>query len=108
MCCIFCDIKNHIVPVNFLFENENFFVINDANPQTNGHCLIISKNHYEDIHDLPDFLGKELICIIKDQSNRLISEGLADGIKIIQNNGVSAGQTVNHFHVHIIPYLDTH
>jgi len=101
--CIFCKISRGEISSNFIYEEKNFFVIEDISPVSFGHCLIISKEHYSTILDLPSEFGEELIEIIKHQANRLISNCFADGIKIVQNNFESSGQTVGHFHVHLIP-----
>jgi histidine triad (HIT) family protein len=101
--CIFCKISEGRIPSKKIFDGKNFFVINDISPVSEGHCLIISKNHFETILDLPDSFGGELINIIKQQSNRLINNKLADGIKLVQNNFDASGQVVKHFHLHIIP-----
>lgn len=101
--CIFCKVSSGEIDSNFLFEGKNFFVIEDISPVSFGHCLIISKEHYPTILDLPKELGEELIELVKNQSNRLINQGFADGIKVVQNNFESSGQSVNHFHIHLIP-----
>jgi len=101
--CIFCKIAKGEVPSEKIDETENFFVINDAIPVSEGHCLIISKEHYETIFDLPANLGDELIGSIKKQGQRLMKEGKADGIKLVNNNYKASGQVVKHFHLHIIP-----
>ncbi len=101
--CIFCKISKGKVPSDKIDESKNFFVINDANPVSEGHCLIISKKHYETIFDLPSDFGNELIEIVKKQGQRLIKEDLADGIKLVNNNYEASGQIVKHFHTHVIP-----
>lgn len=101
--CIFCKIVKGELESEIIFRGENFLVINDANPVAEGHCLVISKKHFENIFDVPSSLGGELIKIIREQGKRLIDEGLAEGIKIVNNNGDASGQVVKHFHVHIIP-----
>lgn len=101
--CIFCKISKEEIPTNKIIKTENFFIINDANPVSKGHCLVISKEHYETIFDLPSEFGKELIEIIKKQGKRLIDKGLAHGIKLVNNNYEASGQVVKHFHLHIIP-----
>lgn len=101
--CIFCKISKGEIDSKKIDESENFFVINDANPVSKGHCLIISKEHFETVFDLPRGLGEELINLLKDQGKRLINEGKADGIKLINNNYESSGQIVKHFHMHVIP-----
>ncbi len=101
--CIFCKISSGKISSEKIFEDDNFFVINDLNPVSEGHCLIISKKHFETILDLPIALGSDLVKVVKSQVERLLTQGLADGVKIVQNNFEASGQTVKHFHVHIIP-----
>jgi len=101
--CIFCNISIGKIESKKIFEGKNFFVIEDISPVSPGHCLIISKEHYETILEAPKEIGEELIDIIKKQSKRLIKEEFADGIKIVQNNFKSAGQKVNHLHFRVIP-----
>ncbi len=104
MCCIFCDIINRKTPSTILSESENFIVIEDVNPISKGHCLIITKKHYQNLLEIPESIGNEMIRIMKKESKRLIDNNLGSGIKIIQNNFEAAGQTVNHFHIHLIPF----
>ena len=104
--CIFCKIVKKEIESEIIEDEDNFIVINDANPVADGHCLIIPKTHYETIFDMPASLGTELISIAKKQGLRLIDEGRADGIKLVSNNYSSAGQVVHHLHMHIIPHKD--
>ena len=104
--CIFCRIVKKEIPKEFLYEDDNFIVFNDVHPVSEGHCLIIPKRHYETILDLPNTLGTELVTIAKKQSLRLMKEGKADGIKLVNNNYHSAGQIVKHFHMHVIPHKE--
>ena len=102
--CIFCNLAQKKGLEKKFYDSKNFFVVEDIKPVNKGHCLIISKKHFENIFYLPSNLGTELMEIIKSQSNRLIDGKKADGIRIIVNNNHSAGQVVFHFHLHIIPY----
>jgi histidine triad (HIT) family protein len=101
--CIFCKIIKKDIPSEIIDEGDNYIVINDINPVSIGHCLIIPKIHYETIFDLPNLMSSELIHLAKRNGLRLINEKKADGIKLVQNNFESAGQVVKHFHLHIIP-----
>ena len=101
--CIFCKIVKGEIPAEKIQDGENFIIINDVNPVSEGHCLIISKEHYETIFDLPSEFGKELVEITKLHAKRLIDEGKAEGINIVNNVNEAAGQIVNHFHIHIVP-----
>jgi len=101
--CIFCKIAKGEIPSEKIYEGENFFIINDVNPVSEGHCLIISKEHYETIFDLPSEFGKELIEIIHLHAKKLIDEGKAEGFNLLQSNYSVAQQEIPHLHFHIIP-----
>ena len=102
--CLFCKIASGKIKSEILENSDNFIVISDANPVAEGHCLIISKKHYETIFDMPNTLGSELIKLIKKHGLRLIDSGNAQGIKVVSNNYSSAGQVIPHFHTHVIPH----
>ena len=101
--CIFCKIANGQIPTNSIYEDEDFNVILDASPATRGHALILPKRHAANIYELPEeecekvfVLAKKLVLHMKDRLE-------CDGFNVVQNNGEIAGQTVFHFHVHLIP-----
>ena len=101
--CIFCKIANGEIPSATLYEDEDFRVILDLGPASKGHALILPKKHAANIFELPDDLAAKAIVLAKNIAATL-KEGLnADGVNIVQNNGEVAGQTVFHFHMHIIP-----
>ncbi len=101
--CIFCKIAAGEIPAATLYEDEDFRVILDLGPASKGHALVLPKAHYADIFEVPeDVLGKAFA--VAKKAAAAIKEGLgADGINIVQNNGLAAGQTVFHFHIHLIP-----
>ena len=101
--CVFCKIIEGEISSTKVGESDNFLVIEDANPVSEGHCLIICKKHFENVFELPASLGSEIIDLAKEQGLRLVKEKKADGVKMVQNNGEAAGQTVLHYHVHVIP-----
>ncbi|RLG09342.1 HIT family protein [Candidatus Pacearchaeota archaeon] len=101
--CIFCKISKGEISSQKIYENDNFFSIPDANPIVEGHSLIISKKHFKTILDLPNTLGAELLDCIKKTALKLIEDYHADGFNVLNNNFKSAGQIVEHFHVHVIP-----
>ena len=104
--CVFCKIVAGEIRADKLADEENFIVIADANPVSDGHCLIISKKHYETIFDMPVTLGNEIIFLAKKHGLRLIKEKKAEGIKLVNNNYSAAGQVVKHFHMHVIPHKE--
>lgn len=106
MDCIFCDIANKKEGAEILFENERTVSFLDIRPVNFGHALVIPKKHYENFLSVPNDELDELIEITKLLS-KYIKEGLkADGFNIIVNNGTAAGQTIYHFHFHIIPRFE--
>lgn len=95
--------SNGEIPVDKIYENDNFFSIPDKNQQVEGHTLVISKKHYETVLDLPSTLGMELLDCIKKTSAKLINKHKSEGFNIVQNNFETAGQVVKHVHFHILP-----
>ena len=101
--CIFCKLANGIIPTNTLYEDDDFRVILDAAPATKGHCLIIPKDHFDDLEQLDDAVGAKVLPLARKMM-KLLKEKLSwDGFNVVQNNGELAGQTVFHFHMHLIP-----
>ena len=105
--CIFCKIANGEIPAATLYEDEDFRVILDLGPASKGHALILPKEHAANLFELPDEIGAKVLKVAKNVGGRL-QQGLgAAGLNVVQNNGEAAGQTVFHFHVHLIPrYTD--
>lgn len=101
--CIFCKIANGEIPAATLYEDEDFRVIMDLGPASKGHSLILPKAHAANLFELPEETAKKAMVVAKKVGARL-KEGLgADGLNLVQNNGEAAGQTVFHFHMHLIP-----
>jgi len=101
--CVFCKIFRREIKADVIYENDSFFSIPDANPIDPGHSLVISKKHFENILDLPNSTGPELLDCIKKTSEILIKKYNCEGFNVINNNFESAGQLVKHIHFHIIP-----
>ncbi|MCH5259927.1 MAG: HIT family protein [Lachnospiraceae bacterium] len=101
--CIFCRIANGEVPSKTLHEDDNFRVILDLGPATRGHALILPKEHYADLYDLPEELAGEAMKLAKKMVTKMTDRLGCEGFNLIQNNGDMAGQTVFHFHMHMIP-----
>ncbi len=101
--CIFCKIARGDIPSATLYEDEEFRVILDLGPASKGHALVIPKIHAANLFELPDETAAKALVIAKKVAAQL-KEGLqADGLNVVQNNGAAAGQTVDHFHIHLIP-----
>jgi len=101
--CIFCKIANGLIPTMKLYEDEDFCVILDQGPATKGHALILPKEHYQDICELDESVAIKVLPLA-GKIGKAMKKGLGcDGFNLVQNNGEAAGQTVMHFHMHIIP-----
>lgn len=101
--CIFCKLANGDIPTSTLYEDDDFRVILDASPAAKGHALIIPKEHYANLYELDDELAGKALILAKKMITKLTGILGCDGYNIVQNNGEAAGQTVFHFHVHLIP-----
>ncbi len=101
--CIFCKIIAGEIPSHTIYEDEQFKVILDVGPATRGHALIIPKNHYANLYELPEEMAADAMKLAKKLMIKMTEKLHCDGFNVIQNNGEVAGQTVFHFHMHLIP-----
>ena len=101
--CIFCKIANGEIPAATLYEDENFRVILDLGPASKGHTLILPKSHAANIYELSDEMAAKAMILAKKMATAMTAALKCDGFNIVQNNGECAGQTVFHFHMHLIP-----
>lgn len=106
MDCIFCDIAAKNSEAEIVFENEKFVAFLDINPINYGHTLVIPREHYDNFLTIPAKELEELTKLTQYLAGAIKRGMNANGFNIISNNGVSAGQTVYHFHYHIIPRFD--
>lgn len=101
--CIFCKIVNGEVPAKKIYEDEKTIAFLSIEPLTFGHTLVIPKEHYEDIFDMPEELLKEVFVSVKKVSEILKEKLKCDGINVMNSNGKVAQQDVFHYHVHVVP-----
>lgn len=101
--CIFCKLANGDIPTYSLYENDEFNVIFDAGPVTLGHALILPKCHAANIFEIDEELLGRAHILAKKIGTVLTEVFHADGLNILQNNHEAAGQSVFHFHIHVIP-----
>ncbi len=106
MDCIFCEITQKKSPAEILFENEKFLAFLDINPVNDGHTLVVTKEHYDNFLTVPPKELSEITSLTQYLAGAVKRSLKADGFNIISNNGASAGQTVYHFHYHIIPRFE--
>lgn len=101
--CVFCKIISGDIPSFTIYEDELFKVILDRFPASKGHMLIVAKEHFEDVFSMPEQTSKALYPLVQQMAKLLKEKFDVDGINIVQNNGLAAGQSVFHFHLHLVP-----
>ena len=101
--CVFCKIIDGVIPSTRLYEDEEFVIMLDIGPASFGHALLLPKNHYANIYEMPEDVLSKAICLAKTFGEKLVKALNADGLNLVQNNGLAAGQTVFHYHLHLIP-----
>ena len=101
--CIFCKIAGGEIPSSTVYEDEEFRVILDLGPASKGHALILPKQHYKDLCELDEAVAARVMPLAAKIGKAMKKSLGCAGFNVVQNNGAEAGQTVFHFHVHIIP-----
>lgn len=101
--CIFCRIANGEIPSATVYEDELFRVILDMGPASKGHALILPKEHFKDVCDLDEVYAAKVLKLGGKIGAAMKKTLGCTGFNLVQNNGESAGQTVFHFHMHVIP-----
>lgn len=101
--CIFCKIANGEIPSKSIYEDDYFRVILDLGPATKGHALILPKEHADNLYELSDEVAAAVLPVAKKVAAKMKENLKCDGLNLVQNNGEVAGQTVMHFHLHMIP-----
>jgi histidine triad (HIT) family protein len=106
MDCIFCKIVKGEIPCTKLFENKDAMAFLDIMPVNKGHALVIPKNHFENIEDMPEEVLSEVMKAVKKVAPAVRKGVQAEGFNVQMNNGAVAGQVVFHAHLHIVPRFD--
>lgn len=101
--CIFCKIANGDIPSYTIYEDADFRVIFDISPASLGHALVIPKEHYKNLFELDESIASKALVVAKRVAAALSAELNCDGFNLLQNNEEIAGQTIFHFHIHLIP-----
>lgn len=104
--CIFCKIINGDIPSAKIYEDEDVLAILDISQATKGHTLVLPKKHFANLLEIDDYEYLKVMNKVKDLANAITKAFNAKGCNILNNCGEIAGQTVMHFHVHIIPRYD--
>lgn len=103
MDCIFCKIVSGQVPCMKVYEDENTLVFMDIAGDVDGHMVAVPKKHIENILDCDTEILNQLMLAVKKVSNHCVENCDFDGVNLLNVSGKSAGQSVPHFHIHIIP-----
>ena len=101
--CIFCKIANGDIPSATIYEDEEFRVVLDLGPAAKGHALILPKDHYADLYEIDEEVAGRVFKLAKKMATKMTEALGCGGFNIVQNNKPAAGQTVFHFHMHLIP-----
>ena len=99
----FCKIAAGEIPSATIYEDADFRVILDIEPASKGHALILPKEHYANLYELPEELASKVLVVAKKVVTAMTEVLGCDGYNVLQNNGEVAGQTVFHFHMHLVP-----
>jgi histidine triad (HIT) family protein len=101
--CIFCKIGNGEIPAAKVYENEHVLAFLDISQVTKGHTLVIPKVHKENVYELTEEVAANLFREVPKLANAIKKAYDPIGMNILNNNGEHAGQSVFHYHIHLIP-----
>ena len=101
--CVFCKIAAGELPCKVVFENDHVLAFLDINPLSEGHVLVIPKQHYAFIHECPGEILQHVAQALPKISSAVCQAVDCEGYNVLCNNGAAAGQEVSHIHFHIIP-----
>lgn len=101
--CIFCKIVNGEIPAAKVFENEHVVAFLDISQVTKGHTLVIPKIHKENVYELTPEIAQNIFEVVPQLANGIKKAYQPIGLNVLNNNGEAAGQSVFHFHMHLLP-----
>lgn len=101
--CIFCKIASHEINSKIVYEDDICIAFLDLSQTTNGHTLVIPKKHFLNFLDVDTTTLSHMTNITQKLAKQIVNNLGAKGVNILTNSGTVAGQTVMHFHIHIIP-----
>lgn len=105
--CIFCRIGRKELAAAAVYEDSEVLAFLDVNPVSKGHTLVITKEHFANFTEVPKNLVNKVFQVAQMVAQAQLHELGAEGVNILTNVNESAGQTVMHFHVHVIPRYDS-
>lgn len=101
--CIFCKIAKGEIPSSKVYEDNDILAFLDVSPASKGHCLIITKEHFDNFLMVPRDLLDKAFSVAQKIGQAMITSLNAEGVNILTNVNQAAGQSVYHFHIHVIP-----
>ncbi|WP_215144946.1 HIT family protein [Exiguobacterium qingdaonense] len=101
--CIFCKIVNNEIPAHKVYEDDKVLAFLDISQVTKGHTLVIPKEHFKNIYELPADVAADVFKRVPTIAKAIQRETGAIGMNVLSNAEEIAGQTVYHFHIHLIP-----
>jgi histidine triad (HIT) family protein len=101
--CIFCKIAAGQIPATKIYEDDIVVAFLDVGPISDGHTLVMPRQHVEQVHSCPPELLGQVFSRMAKLADAIVSATNADAYNILCNNGRAAGQVVNHLHFHIVP-----
>lgn len=101
--CIFCKIAHHEIPGKIIYEDDVCMAFLDLSQTTDGHTLVIPKQHFANVLEVDSQTLSHMMAIVQKVASQIQTNLHAEGFNIITNMNEVAGQTVHHFHIHIIP-----
>lgn len=104
--CLFCKIIDGQIPSLKVYEDDHVYAFMDIMPLTKGHTLLIPKTHCKDLFDMSEEVARNLYAAAPKVANAIKSAFNPVGMNTVNNNGAAAGQTVFHYHLHLIPRYD--
>lgn len=104
--CLFCKIIDGSIPSVKVYEDEHTYAFMEIMPVTKGHTLLIPKTHCKDLFEMPEDVAKNLYAAAPKVANAIKAAFNASGLNTLNNNGAAAGQTIYHYHLHLIPRYD--
>lgn len=101
--CVFCKIIGKQIGSSILYEDDDFQVILDSAPATKGHAILLTKKHFKNLFEMDKETATNLFPLVLKVAKVMKEELNCSGFNLLQNNGEDAGQSVFHFHLHLIP-----
>lgn len=101
--CVFCKIIAGEIPSATIYEDDAFKVIMDISPAAKGHAIMLPKKHFANLYEMDDETASKALIVARKVATAMKEELGCAGLNLVQNNGEAAGQTVFHFHMHLIP-----